>query len=58
VNLSLRTLFESPTIDGIAKHLARAWGDPEVIDEIARIYLELEHLSDSEAKTLVEAHDL
>lgn len=53
-DLPLRALFESPTPRGLADALARASGDREVLEEIARTNLELEQLSDDEVKALIE----
>lgn len=57
IDLPLRALFESPTPRELADALARAWGDREVLEEIARTNLELEQLSDDEVKALIEAQD-
>ena len=54
IDLPLRALFESPTPRGLADALARASGDREVLEEIARTNLELEQLSDDEVKALIE----
>lgn len=53
IDLPLRALFESPTPRELADALARAWGDREVLEEIARTNLELEQLSDDEVKALI-----
>jgi amino acid adenylation domain-containing protein len=52
-DLPVRALFESPTPRGLANALALAWGDREVVEEIARTNLELEQLSDDEMKVLL-----
>lgn len=52
-DLPVRAMFESPTPRGLANALALAWGDREVVEEIARTNLELEQLSDDEMKALL-----
>ncbi len=53
VEMALRTLFEEPTVAGLIKEVVRIWGDPDVVEDIARIYKELEHLSEDEVKLML-----
>ena len=40
--LSLQSIFETPSVYGIEQHLCRAWGTAEVIEKIAQIYLNID----------------
>ncbi|HEY0605954.1 MAG TPA: amino acid adenylation domain-containing protein, partial [Herpetosiphonaceae bacterium] len=55
VHLPLRSLFEQPTVNGLIHELTRLWGGREGVDEIARIFKELEHLSDEEVKAMLSS---
>jgi amino acid adenylation domain-containing protein len=50
VSLPLRRLFEMPTISEMAKSLTVLCDRPEHEDELAKIFAELENMSDEEAK--------
>jgi Phosphopantetheine attachment site len=51
--VALRSLFESPTIEGLVEKMIQMEGQSGDLEETARILLELEHLSEDEAKALL-----
>jgi amino acid adenylation domain-containing protein/FkbM family methyltransferase len=53
IDLALRSLFEQPTVEGLVKALTWAWKDRELVEEIARTYLEIDQLSDEEMSKLL-----
>ncbi|HWS56339.1 MAG TPA: amino acid adenylation domain-containing protein, partial [Pyrinomonadaceae bacterium] len=52
VELPLRSLFESPTVDSMAEAMSRAAGR-EAVEEIARALIEIEALSEDEVKVVL-----
>jgi len=53
IELPLRRLFEEPTIDGLLREIAKAWGGIEVVEEIARTVKEIEQLPQESVKALL-----
>jgi len=51
VDLSLHSLFETPTVDGVVHAVTKIWGSREVVEEVAETFLEVAQLSDEELKT-------
>jgi thioesterase domain-containing protein len=40
VGVGLRRLFERPTVQGVVEALSEEWGGPEVVEEIAKTFME------------------
>jgi amino acid adenylation domain-containing protein len=53
VELPIRSLFDSPTVEGLVNAIAKIWGDRQVVEEIARTLKEIEQISESEAQTIL-----
>jgi amino acid adenylation domain-containing protein len=53
VELPIRSLFDSPTVEGLVNSIAKVWGDREVVEEIARTLKEIEQISESEVQTIL-----
>jgi acyl carrier protein len=53
IELPLRSLFEEPTVSGLLKELAQAWGGMGIVEEIARTLKEIDQLPEETVKTLL-----
>jgi amino acid adenylation domain-containing protein len=53
IDLPLRNLFMSPTIEGLVEAIAELCGGREIAEEIASTVLEVESLSDDEVKMML-----
>jgi acyl carrier protein len=45
IELPLRSLFESPTVESLTGAIAQLWGDRTVAEKVAETYLEVERLT-------------
>src|SRR5436305_1758940 len=54
VALSVRSLFEQPTIDGLVRELAKLRGGYSIIEEIALILKEIQQLSEEEMQDILK----
>ncbi len=53
VKLPLRSLFERPTVEGLVSEIAQLRGGREIIEEIAEVIQEIEHLSEEDIKDIL-----
>jgi amino acid adenylation domain-containing protein len=53
IELPLRSLFEEPTVSGLLKEIAQAWGGMEILEEVARTLKEIDQLPEETVKTLL-----
>jgi amino acid adenylation domain-containing protein len=58
VEMALRSLFESPTVEGLVEKMIRMEGRSVDLEEIARILLELEFISEDEARVMLDQEQL
>src|SRR6185503_2583251 len=54
VRLLLRSVFEAPTVLGMAESLFNAAGAPLRFEKMAQVLLQLSQMSDEEAETMLE----
>jgi hypothetical protein len=45
VGVELRRLFEGPTVEAVEAAVCEQWGDSQVVDEIARTFIEVGGMS-------------
>jgi acyl carrier protein len=57
VEIPLRSVFQSPTVEGVVNVIAEIWGEREIVEEIARTFKEVEQLSESEVETTLYAQE-
>jgi amino acid adenylation domain-containing protein len=50
-DLPLRAVFQTPTVEGLVAALAEAWGEREIVEEIARTTLYVQQLSEEEVRS-------
>ncbi len=55
IEISLRSLFESPFLSGLAGEIKDKFGNDESLTQIAEAYLKVAKLSDEEAKRLLDS---
>jgi len=48
VELSVRSMFENPTVDGAVNEMSRMWGGREMVEEIAWTFLQLEGVTEED----------
>jgi amino acid adenylation domain-containing protein len=53
IDLPLRSLFESPTVDGLITLMAEIWGGREIVEEIAWTFTLVQQLSDDEVSVMI-----
>ncbi|HVE91284.1 MAG TPA: amino acid adenylation domain-containing protein [Actinomycetota bacterium] len=53
VPLSLRALFDAPTVQRLADEIALLWGSAEVADEVARTVMGVEEMSEDEVRAML-----
>jgi amino acid adenylation domain-containing protein len=58
VEIALRSLFESPTVEGLVEKMVQLEQQTGDFEEIAHILLELEHLSEDEARIMLVQEQL
>jgi amino acid adenylation domain-containing protein len=57
VEVPLRSLFRTPTVEGLVNVLAQMWGERELVEEIARTFKEVEKLSDDELNSMLSEQE-
>ncbi|HEY0603503.1 MAG TPA: amino acid adenylation domain-containing protein, partial [Herpetosiphonaceae bacterium] len=60
INVSVRSMFDRPTVAGLVEALVALWGQADALDaldEIATIYQQMESLSEEEVRALLMAQD-
>ena len=54
VDVSLRRLFENPTVEGVVEILSEQWGARDVVEEIAQTILDVEEMSGSHVQAMLQ----
>ena len=53
VELSVRSMFENPTVDGAVNEMSRMWGGREMVEEIAWTFLQLEGVTEEDVDKIM-----
>ncbi len=53
VDLKLLGFFERPTVEGLVRMITQAWGDREVVEEIAATLMAVEAISEEEVRQML-----
>jgi hypothetical protein len=55
MDLPLRYIFETPTVARLAEKMRQDAAEPDMLEQIAEVFVELENLSEEEAAAMLDA---